>query len=710
MDYYGKSRELSQEFQKCIKIYSDMLGNVDESKKSSYGFVPGLRKPVAAKDLNEQLARLQEGIFQVLFTGVFSAGKSTLLNSLMHKKVLRMNINAETAVVSKIIFGYPETVQIVSKTIDKSTNQPQIIEMSLKQFFEEYRVDQDNPEKFVGISHVVIHQPGDGIGGRLVQLVDSPGTNNSNADTLAAREFAEHASAIVYMINSTQAFQLDDKEYIKSHYEGRHMRNVFFVCNWFDALTEQAQREDLKKRARDQLREVFTDKHGRFDEELFRKRVFYTDAYHSLYARLGEPIKAPYGVINCDDSLTGVPEFEKALNEYLTAEDRDKEAFRGYMPQLAGRYIEALNAIDEILDQFQKEIGDLQKEQSDIAGKKRKLEAIIEQIGDSCRSCLSGILASAKDKYYSCIGDISSGWDKHFGSVDIDFGILDMTQLAWYNGNDDKVREITKPFADEVQSYIKEKFEDMLRDLAHDLKGHLTILEKQLNIQQQQLDDLELPISVDTLRQSLLGTLNMKNPNIDTGKMQSASLFQIILGIIGMDPDIIMGGVGGNSTNFEAIIKFLIKNIFEYIALYAVAWPIGLAMIVARIWDIIRGMKSAKHTRAQEILLKMRDKTVDALRLQQESYIMELEDKLSELTSAGRKTADSLKSQIDSYTSGLQSTIDQLRSNENSIKAETERTGKIRKILLDSLSSVNELLNGSKLTEKDIRVLAVKKG
>ena len=707
MDHYGKSRELSENFQKCIKTYSDMMGTVDESKKEVYGFVPGLRRTTAAKELDEQAARLQEGIFQVLFTGGFSAGKSTLLNALMHKRVLRMNINAETAVITKIIFGLPETVQVVSKTVDKETGQPLITTMTLAQFFEQYRVDEDNPDKFLGIDHVVVHLLGDGIGGRLVRLVDSPGTEHSNADTLVAREFAGHASAIVHLINSVMPFQLADREYIRTHYEGRHMKNIFFVCNRFDSLNEQEQ-EDLKEKAKQHLREVFTGEDGRFDEELFMDRVFYTDAYHSLFARLGEPVKTPFGMMTCEDSVTGVPEFEEALNDFLTADDRDKEAFRGYIPQLAGRYLEALDAIDEGLAQFVAGIDELKEKQKDLEGKKKKLESIIMQIKDSCRNCVSGILSDAKNRYSSCMGDIVLGWDDHFVKVDIPFGMWDMIKLAWNNGDEARMREIMKPFAEAVQSCVKEKFEAMLGNLSKDIESRLKLLEKQLNLQQEQLDYLELPISVDSLRQSLLGTLQMKNPNVNISKMESASFFQILLGIIGAAPDIIMEGMDGRTSNFEAITKFLIKNVFEYIAIFVVYWPIGLAMIAARIWHMVSGVQGAKNTRAQEILLKMKDKTVKGLSEQQENYIRELEGKLSDLTSAGNTIADSLGAQVDDYGAGLKSTISQLTGNENALAAETERTGSIRKALFDSLNSVNELLNGSKLTEEEIRVLAVK--
>lgn len=708
MDHYGKSKELAHKFQDCIRTYADMLGAVDTSKSGTYGFVPGLQRTLTAEALEKQLAKLQEGIFQVLFTGGFSAGKSTLLNSIMHRPVLRMDIKAETAVITKIIFGMPESVSVFKKKTDNDSGEPQVIKMSLGKFFEEYRVDEDNPDKFLSIDHVVIYQPGGGIGGTLVQLVDSPGTEHSSADTLIAREFAEHASAIVHLINSTMPFAIEDKEYIRTHYANRHMKNIFFVCNRFDSLNEEAQ-EALRDSAIRQLRDVFTDENGQFDEELFSRRVFYTDAYHSLKARTGEKVKTPFGMMECDDSVTGVPEFEEGLSSYLTDEDRDKEAFRGYIPQLAGRYLEALDEIHEILTRYKQGADDLLAKQSDLEGKKDKLESIIEQIEDSCRNCAAGILTSARGEYYSCMSRIDSGWDSHFSKIDIPFGITDMISLAWNRKNDKKVQEITKPFADAVQSYVMSKFDGMFTNLKASIESEFTKLERQLNIQQKMLNSLELPISVDSLRQALLGSIpGMNNPKVKAGEMEGASIFQIILGIIGVAPDILVGGIDGRTSNVEALFKFLFKNVFEYIAWYVVAWPIGIGMIIARIWNIIKGIKNTKTTKAQKILLDMKKNTVDALKAEQDRYIREIETKLAKLTEAGRIMANGVRTQVRDYETSLKTTIAQLKSQKDIIKTETDRTDKIKARLLGSLSEVNVMLNGSPLSEEQIRELAVR--
>lgn len=136
MNTYKKSQELADKMQQCLRVYADMLGPVDPSKKGQYGFVPGLQMTSEQNGLEKQLDKLEEGIFQVLFTGGFSAGKSTLLNALMRKEVLRTAITAETAVITKIVFGQDEQIVVYEKAADGNNGTQKSRRMSVGQFFE----------------------------------------------------------------------------------------------------------------------------------------------------------------------------------------------------------------------------------------------------------------------------------------------------------------------------------------------------------------------------------------------------------------------------------------------------------------------------------------------------------------------------------------------------------------------------------------------
>ena len=464
MDNYTKAKVLSNQMIDGMKTCADLIGKKDSSKTGTYGFVPGLEMVESQKYLELTSEKIKEGIFQVMFTGAFSSGKSTLLNALMRQEILTATIKPETAIITKIIFGKDKKVIVVKKSTDPKTGEHYKEEMTVENFFEEYRVSQEDPDKFVKkVDYAVLQLPDEGIGGNTVQLVDSPGTQNSAADNDIAHGFINKADAVVYLINAVEPFNQADKEFIAKNYTGKHMKNLFFVINRIDCVSED-QIPNLESHAYNQLRDVFTRVDGSFDENLFKSRVFYTNAYGALMARTNRPIKVMGQPIQIDESSTGVPEFEKALSEFLTDGDKEKAAFHGYLPQMARIYVEADEKIKKSLEQYEKSSKLLASERDEIEKNKSLYETYISQIADCCRTCVSNIIDDAKREYDNTINRIDSGWTKHFTDKGIKLKIGSVMGLVWdavkgiLKSDEEKKEAMARrmqPLADDIQDYIK---------------------------------------------------------------------------------------------------------------------------------------------------------------------------------------------------------------------------------------------------------------
>lgn len=132
------------------------------------------------------------------------------------------------------------------------------------------------------------------------------------------REFIRNADAIVFVISARQGFLREDRRYIEDHFAGWQLENIFFVINDVNCLDSEDIFEKLKIHVREELKNVFSDKAGTFDQKLFDERVFYIDAYGSMNTRMGRetPVARKYKMMIPDES-TGVPDLERALYRYL---------------------------------------------------------------------------------------------------------------------------------------------------------------------------------------------------------------------------------------------------------------------------------------------------------------------------------------------------------------------------------------------------------
>lgn len=701
MDMYQQQQKLMDDVCCDIQVCVDLVGEKDPSKEMAYGFIPGMSgMENQAKVMREHIQTLRQGIFQVLFTGGFSAGKSTLLNALMRKAVLRTSINAETAVITKIVFHAEEKVIVYKKQLD-AQGKPITESHTVDSFFKKYRVDQDDPEKFKDIDYVQLQQDQDGIGGSLVQLVDSPGTSNSETDTEMARSFAQKASAIVFLINATQPFTYEDKQYIKSHFASQGMRNLFFVINRFDSLSPDDQ-EDTKEEVRKQLQDVFTV-NGRFDEELFSSRVFYTNAYGSLCARMGKKISYPWGVVDIRDEDTGVPDFETALGHFLTDSDRDKDALAAYVPRLATIFSLTKRKVAEELRKYAEGLESIQSEQIKLESNIERIEKILNGIEAACKTTAADLITDIKHDYENYVNAVATGWDGHFSDPavlrEIKFGTTDLIAVAT-SRNEEKKRERLKPIQEAVAAYVISKQPVLNESINQSIEAKLSGLSATLEMYQEQLDCLDCPIDVNEILTSVLKTAA---PDAAIDPNMKINAFQVILGIAGADPEIALGGITGGRSNMQAIVNAIALNAFEFIAFYVVAWPIGIAMLGVRAWQMIRGWRNAGSDAAARLISGLKTQVIDDLRAGKANVAVDMEKKIGGgIIRAGNSLTRGFRAELDGERQSMADMIENLKSANFSLEDETRRTTSLLAEMTKRISHINELTVGKSLSEQEI--------
>lgn len=733
---YEKPQKLVNQVIEEMHVCADMLGAYDEGKESKYGFVPGLDEQESEKHLRERIKTIEEGIFQVMFTGVFNSGKSTLLNALMKSEVLAMGVLPETAVITKLIFNAEDEHVVIYKRdkVDDKGQPVTVIMENINDFFKEYHVDAEDTEKFLKlVDHVVIYQKRDGIAGSMVQLVDSPGTRASEADDQVALAFADKVDALVYVISAMAPLDMNDKAYISKHFVNKHKENVFFVVNKMNMLGSEQNVNDVKEYVRSNLHNVFVDKGGRFDEELYQKRVFYVNALGSLNTRLNRKTTIMPGLeILIPDDSTGVPEFEAALEEFLTSGDRDRKALSAYRTQMADMYMIAEQSAENHLINLAKGKNKIEDELKKFKERKEKMQKEIGEIEEDIESTVQNILRDAKDAYDRFVDAIDTEWDGYFSEKSGSMGIHVVKMLSAKTGSilkfwedksvreetlREKIEEATKEFSDGIRGFIELQSEEMNKQFSVQIKSRLEGLGNKLDRHQDNLDNMDIPVDIEQILQIIARERHVTIP-VEDG--DNVKLGQALAAILFGDPELIVTAAGGKKDTADFLADIIVTNVMD-IAIALILFYIFGNLVGIIFFAIVKLIKAG--VRKENITEKMIAETKNIILngdidkegrpipgLRKEGRITYAEKMEASVGGAMRRAGNDLTEGIRGKLSGierqLEGCLQVLEEKDRNLESETKRVGQIKNRMKEAISRISELTDGEKLTEEEIKKLS----
>lgn len=337
---------------------------------------------VEIEDIEVASKNLRSGVFRLLVLGDMKRGKSTFLNALIGDNLLPSDVNPCTAVLTVLRYG-PQRKVTVHFTDKRSPEQ-----LDFKEFKQKYTIDpaeakqleQEKKQAFPGVDYAIVEYPLPLLE-KGVEIVDSPGLNDTEARNELSLGYINNCHAILFVLRASQPCTLGERRYLENYIKGRGL-TVFFLINAWDqvreALIDPDDEEELRE-SEDKLRRVFkanladyclVDGHDVYDE-----RVFEISAIKALRKRIKDASASLEG--------TGLPEFLGALNTFLTQEraiaelrqartlarqacTRTKDAIARRIPlleqdvkQLKERIFSVepeFNKLVDIRDQFQAEI------------------------------------------------------------------------------------------------------------------------------------------------------------------------------------------------------------------------------------------------------------------------------------------------------------------------------------------------------------------
>lgn len=663
------SKKLTDLVTAIIEDYRSMVDQEDPSGESKYGFIPGLGMLEEAKMLGKKIDELKQGLFQVLFIGPFSAGKSTLINALLGKNLLRSGINPETAVISKIVFGDHEGI----KVFRKYQQEPE--EYTIEEFFEKFRVEQGNEAKFDDVDYVLISQQSS-VFDRSIQLTDSPGLQNTATEDKIAKEFAQRADAIVFLTHGTEAWQVDERDYIAKNFAKKNLDNVFFIVTYADQIPED-EMLGFVERCKNVLSDVFTDENGSFDEKKFNERVFYVDGYGALCARTGIPHKIGRVTVPVKEEETGIAELQDALYRFLGADDKDKAALSGFVVQLENVLETAKGKIEKILNNYGRDRDQTEAERDRYQEAINKLEIILQNINDACLTTAKNIAVTASSEYDDFVSRVENEWDEHFNTIEVDFGVKQAANLVKINmsrnsNKDEQIKELVQPITSAVSDYISDQSKTLVDAFSANSSKQIADLSALLERYIQQIGSLD--ISIEDIIKEICKTYKIDISVLGTGKVNIGQV--LVATLITGDPEGIMDGLTGNTPWSDFIKKAVVTTVGEVIGALIVSGLFGVTWIylIGRLVVAAFRINNQSHSMARKCIDGSKEETIKSLKKAKMSYIHSIEDKFGNgLVERTASATDFILQKVQESKNDLDAVLRNLESQNFKLESEKKR-------------------------------------
>lgn len=232
------------------KDISKIIDELEKVKKIDFI----LQNKSLQANFDNVLERLKTNTFKLAVVGEFSSGKSTFLNALIGKDILKHGAQETTATITEIQNLSKEEMQetfdvyYINNQVEKDIPIDKLIEYT-STVSKIHNVAQEI--KKVVIKTKMFDQNAD------ICLVDTPGLNgiadNHREQTI---ELIENSHACIYLMQ-VRGLGASDVEFIK--YISKYQHNIIFVQNFIDELRE-LEGETVEQKLKEQkkiLKEVF---------------------------------------------------------------------------------------------------------------------------------------------------------------------------------------------------------------------------------------------------------------------------------------------------------------------------------------------------------------------------------------------------------------------------------------------------------------------
>ncbi len=265
--------------------------------------------------LEEVMRRLEKDSFCIAIIGEFNRGKSTLINALLGKDVLPMNILPTTAILNKIAYSITPFVTI---EYNNGSNEQIPIE-ALNDYVT--KLTKESEERAKSIKEATVYYPINYCKNG-VTIIDTPGLNDDQAMTQVTMSVLPKIDAALMVIMAQSPFSESERSFLEEKIITSDLGRILFVVTGIDLLDE----EDVDV-VLDHIRNTIKEHIIKKAESTYGKGSKEYDSYIQKLGRVHvygiSAKKALKAKMKGDQEMlerSCFPTFELALEKFLTQE------------------------------------------------------------------------------------------------------------------------------------------------------------------------------------------------------------------------------------------------------------------------------------------------------------------------------------------------------------------------------------------------------
>lgn len=461
-----KVAQARSEVAKSFHRMTETLEKAETEGKKSSGAL-GLEREI--EDVKIAGENYRKGVFRLLVLGDMKRGKSTFLNALIGENLLPSDVNPCTAVLTLLRYGPEKKVTVYFK----DGKDPK--KLDFKSFKQDYTIDpaeakrleQEQKQAFPDVDYAIVEYPLPLLE-KGVEIVDSPGLNDTEARNELSLGYINNCHAILFVLRASQPCTLGERRYLENYIKGRGL-SVFFLINAWDQVKESLiDPDDLEElqASEDRLRRVFQANLAEYcvieGQDIYDERVFEISAIKALRKRLKQPSASLEG--------TGFPEFMGALNTFLTKERAISELrqARTLARQTSTRVSEAVERRIPLLEQ---DVQQLKARISSVEPEFNKLTNIRDQFKEEIQNVRDSKARSIADSFRSYVLNLGNTFETDFVRYQPELRFMDFLSQSRRDAFENSLKQA-------FEQYINDKLSAWSLTAEKEMDGAFSLLAK----------------------------------------------------------------------------------------------------------------------------------------------------------------------------------------------------------------------------------------